>query len=204
MTDLRLPQALPFVQNGRQCWTSVLPVSEIVNLTLPNRHGRQMSLFQITNREIEPSHATELAKYLQSPGWALPSIILAITQGAARTNPQNEFGAPAGALRILDGQHRIKALADLIANNGETRSELLQQELAVTIIEVKDPEDQARIWLDFAKNKQIGGAWQDAVDNSKPFVRTAKIAIEQSSILKGRTRIGRTKIKGHQDTDLLT
>ena len=204
MAAITFDQAIPFTQNNRQCWVTKLPISQILSLTLPDHHGQQLNLFHITNREIEQPHANELAKYLTTPNWALPSIILAAPQGAAKANAKKELTADTGNLKILDGQHRIQAMLDLARDGHENQAELLEQEIAITIIEVKDPADQANIWLDFAKNKPITGAWRDAVDNAKPFVRAAKLAIEKSNILKNRTLIGKTKIKSHRDTELLS
>lgn len=204
MDTINFSQAIPFNQNGRQCWVTKLPINQILNLTLPDHHGQQLNLFHITNREIEQPHANELAKYLTTPNWALPSIILAAPRGTAKPNAKNELTADTKSIKVLDGQHRIQAMLDLARNGHENQAELLEQEIAITIIEVKDPNDQANIWLDFARNKPITGAWRDAVDNAKPFVRAAKLAIEDSSILKNRTLIGKTKIKGHRDTELLS
>lgn len=106
----------------------------------------------------------------------------------------------AAGLKVLDGQHRIKAMTGQVLSGNE---EIADQELAVVIIEVKDSQDQGRIWQDFSKNKPIDGSWRDEVDNANLFTRAAKLAAEASLVLKGRIKIGKRGIS-HNDPELIT
>ena len=199
MPDVSFPRPIPFAQNGRRCWVTTITTEKAAELTLPTQ-GQQMTMFEIANRGIDESHVGAIAKYLASPHWALPALILAVLPGVMPDGSRGSLVCDAAGLRVLDGQHRIKGLSDsLLAGNREVAG----QELAVVIIEVTDAQDQGQIWQDFAKNKQISGAWRDAVDQRSPFVRAAKLAAEECAALRGRVRVDRRNV-GLNDPELLT
>ena len=199
MAEITFPKPIPFRQNGRNCWVTTITVKKATELTLPAQ-GQQMSMFEVTNRGIDEPHVNSIAKYLDNPHWALPALILATSPGTLSETVKGPLVCDTAGLRVLDGQHRIRGMAEQVLGGNK---EIPEQELAVVIIEVRDGHDQGQIWQDFSKNKPIGGSWRDAVDNATPFVRAAKLAAESSATLKGRTKIGKRNI-GHNDPELIT
>ena len=199
MAEITFPKPIPFQQNGRNCWVTTITVKKATELTLPTQ-GQQMSLFEITNRSIEEPHVNSISKYLATDDWALPALILATSPGTLPDPMKGQLVCDTGNLRVLDGQHRIKAMTGQVLSGNQ---EISEQELAVVIIEVKNEHDQGQIWQDFSKNKPISGSWKDAIDNANPFVRAAKLAAESSATLKGKTKIGKTKITD-SDPELIT
>lgn len=199
MAEITFPKPIPFQQNGRNCWVTTITVKKATELTLP-AEGQQTSMFEIRNRGVDDSHVKSITRYLGNPHWALPALILAASPGTMPETVKGSLVCDAASLRVLDGQHRIKGMSGQVLSGNE---KIQEQELAVVIIEVKDGHDQGQIWQDFSKNKPISGSWKDAVDNATPFVIAAKMAAEQSRILKGRTKIGKTKI-ADSDPELIT
>ena len=200
MPEIHFPRPIAFVQNGRRCWVTSTTIEKAAGLTLPPQGGQQISLFDTPNRGIDDPHVNTIAKYLETPHWSLPALILAVLPGALPETTRGQMVCDTAVLRVLDGQHRIKAMSGLVAANN---TELAAQELAVVIIEVRDSQDQGHIWQDFARNKPITGAWRDAVDNDSPFVRAAKLSGDNSAVLKGRVRVGRRALR-HDDPELIT
>lgn len=140
MARLKLPQAIPFMQNSRRCWVTKLTVKEAISLTLPAQ-GQQTSMFEVTNRGIDEPHANSIARYLETPHWALPALILAASPGTLRNSPEGSMDCDAAGLRVLDGQHRIKGMTEQALKGGK---KLLEQELATVIIEVNGSQDQGQ------------------------------------------------------------
>ena len=199
MAELKFPQAIPFAQNCRNCWVTKITVEDAITLTLPTP-AYQMSMFEIPNRGLDEPHIKAIAKYLENPHWALPALILATDLGVLQKAAKGSLVCDTANLRVLDGQHRIKGMTEQ-AIRGD--SDFIKQELAVVIIEVRNSQEQGQIWMDFAKNKAITGSWRDAVDNTTPFNRIAKLAAEDSTVLKGRTLVGRRTIS-HNAPELIT
>ena len=200
MSEISFPRPIAYRQNGRRCWVTSATIKQAAGLTLPPQGGQQISLFDVPNRGIDAPHADVIAKYLQTPHWSLPALILAVLPGVLPETTRGAMACDTAALRVLDGQHRIKAMSGLVSAGNK---DLEDQELAVVIIEVRDIQDQGQIWQDFARNKPITGAWRDAVDNSAPFIRAAKLAADNSVVLKARVRVGRRALR-HDDPELIT
>lgn len=199
MAELKFPQAIPFAQNGRNCWVTKITVEDAITLTLPTQ-GQQLSMFDVTNRGIDEKHVKGIAKYLESTDWALPALILATSPNSLKNGAKGAITCDTNLLRVLDGQHRIRGITGTALNgNGN----LMKQEMALLIIEVKNLQEQSQIWADFAKNKPIDGHWKEAVDNHTPFIRITKLAAEESAVLKGRVAIGKQAIK-HNSPEMLT
>ena len=203
MTRINFPRPLPFIQNERRCWVTTINAKDATEISVPEQ-GEQMSLglFDHTNRAVEPPHVNSISKYLEKPNWALPALILAVLPGTIpETGTKTQLPLESKSIRILDGQHRIQALRQRVLGGDQ---EIGRQEIAVIIMEVADGEDQKEIWLDFSKNKQIEGAWRDAIDNKNPFNRAGKMAEGISGTLRNRVKVEHRNIDETKDIQLIT
>ena len=190
-------QAMEFAQSGRRCWTTTFTTAELRHL-LPPRQPEQLSLLQETNRPINRTHLNALARFLRdTPDWALPPLVLSATPGAI-TAHNGTISAPAEALTTLDGQHRLQAFADLFDRlevdtapdpEGETAAllqSLRDQEISTTIIEVTSNAEHRQIFAWFARTRPIDAATREYFDNSDPYSKAAKTAMERSQVLSER------------------
>ena len=191
-------QAMEFSQSGRRCWTTTFTTAELRRL-LPPRTPEQLPLFlQEVNRPINRTHLNALARFLRdTPDWALPPLVLSATPGAISAE-NGTISAPAEALTTLDGQHRLQAFADLFDRlavdtapdpEGETAGllkSLQNQEISTTIIEVASNAEHRQIFAWFARTRPIDAATREYFDNSDPYSKAAKTAMERSQILSER------------------
>ena len=204
-TTIKKP-ATDFIQTSRTGWITSMTIEEIIQvLPLPDLAG--LPLFELTNRPINEKHAAGITKYLQeTPNWAMPSIILAASPDQIKSK-DGQIEISTGELKILDGQHRIKALSDFkhqIASKDESKAnEMLQSELPVVIFEVKDVEDHRQMFAWFARNRPIEAPVREHFDNSDPFNNAAKAAEKKSSTLNGRVNFEKGKIET-RDPNIIT
>ena len=207
-------EATEFKQTNRTGWVLKLNPIQIKELGV-ERAPEQLSLFTDTNRPITGAHLTGIERFLNDfEDWAMPSIILAagpnIVQKQARTISFNTED-----IKVLDGQHRIQAFSNIIhdweitapKDETGTLAEKLErikaQELPVVIFEVKDNRDQRQLFAWFARNKPIEPAVREFFDESDPFGKAAKVAMEESVLLKERVTYERKTLKP-KDTEFMT
>ena len=210
-------QAIQFKQTTRTGWVLTLTVDELTNL-LPPREPEQIPLITETNRAIAPRHADDIQDFLnETPTWALPAVTLAAVPEAITLN-RSQIDLDPTNIRILDGQHRLQAIANLKhhwqirasqpnADDDGTQNEKLEaflnEEIPVTIFEVKDHGEQRQLFAWFAKNRQIEAPTRDYFDDSNPFNKIAKELMYDSTLLQGNVT-WRTKNVPPKDTSLMT
>ena len=126
----------------------------------------------------------------------MPTLILAADPGTVQGS-NGRITADMDDLRILDGQHRIQAFGNAVhaltiaagqsepGEAPERLERLRKQELPVVIIEVRDKRDQRQLFAWFARNKPIEPAVREFFDESNPFGKAAKVAMEDSKTLNG-------------------
>ena len=187
--------AIPFRQTERDGWLMTMRPSELVQL-LPPRPPEQLSIFTDVNRPITTRHLDSIEAFLTSTSnWALPNITLAAVPGAIKRKGEQITLDP-DALKMLDGQHRLQAIANLLHQWGIQNSEesLLQlkqldeQLLPITVFEVNDSRDQRQLFAWFARSKPIEPAVRDYFDNTDPYNQAAKAVMEDSTVLRDRCR----------------
>ena len=197
MPDNLEKTALAFNQSGRRCWTTTFTVNELIQL-MPPRPPEQLSLFTETNRPISSSHLNALSRYIRdTTDWALPPLVLSAPTGSIKTKEETISATPSD-LTILDGQHRLQAFADLITSlevsvaqepespAAHTLTDLKAQQLSITVIEVDDATQHRQIWAWFARTRPIDSATREYFDNSDPYSKAAKMAMQQSAVLADR------------------
>lgn len=197
MPDAFHKPAIQFTQSGRRCWTTTFTAEELRHL-LPPRQPEQLLLLTDTNRPINQRHLNALARFLRDTNdWALPPLVLSATPDVI-TAKDGTISAPASALTTLGGQHRLQAFADLFdrlevdtapdpdRESAQLLASLRSQELSTTIIEVESTAQHRQIFAWFAKTRPIYTATREYFDNSDPYSKAAKTAMERSAILADR------------------
>ena len=189
--------ALQFTQSGRWSWTTTFTSRDLTRI-LPPRPPEQLSLFTETNRPLNRAHLNSLARYIRdTQNWALPPLVLSAVPGTIKA-ANGTISVPQEAVAVLDGQHRLQAFADLFnhleiaaaqrpdSDEAKALEHLSQQELATTIIEVQDNAEHRQIFAWFARTRPIDTATREYFDNSDPYSKAAKSAMESSAVLTGR------------------
>ena len=197
MAETFQKEALQFTQSGRRSWTTTFTLRDLTRL-LPPRPPEQLSLFTETNRPINRNHLSSLARYIRdTPNWALPPLVLSAVPGAIQAQ-NGTITVPPDAVAVLDGQHRLQAFAALFndmeiaatqkpdTDEAKALQHLASQELAATIIEVQDNAEHRQIFAWLARTRPIDPATREYFDNSDPYSKAAKTAMESSATLSGR------------------
>ena len=127
---LRIP-AHRFEQGHRTVFTFALDLAQL-NSLLPQRVDEDV--VKDANRRLTPSHAKQIEQYLkQQADWVLGAMLLGIDPDALHFIPfSDEDGNPStslgmlqipfsrmSALRLFDGQHRRRAIQDVLAGLGD-------------------------------------------------------------------------------------
>lgn len=119
-------QALRFHQGGRDVYGFALNLRDLNGL-LPRRVDDDV--VSDANRRLHQPHADAIRSYLwEQPAWLSGAIMVAIDPGLvdfkAFANTQGHFGviriplSAIGRLKLFDGQHRRRAIYDLIDERG--------------------------------------------------------------------------------------
>ena len=210
MPEVIEKEAMPFVQTERKGWVLTMTPQELVKLT-PPRPPEQLSLFTDTNRPIANRHLDGIKAFIvETPDWALPNITLAATPDTLKAEGNHLTLSPQD-LKILDGQHRLEAMADLInqwnfQNTDDAKKKLqalTTQDLPITIFEVQNNREQAQLFAWFARAKPIEAPVRDYFDNSDPYNQAAKAAMDNSTILKDRVN-WHTRTVSTKSSDLMS
>ncbi len=189
-------EAIKFSQTARTGWVLKMNIEEII-LKAPARGPQQLSFdFTETNRPITSRHLGSIERFLtDTPDWAMPPIILAADQGTVTEKTKN-ISFETDDLRILDGQHRIQAFSKVVyemtLTAGREREDdakerldaINKQEVPAVIIEVPDKKDQRQLFAWFARSRPIEPAVREYFDESDPFGKAAKAAMETSVVLQ--------------------
>ena len=192
-------KTIGFTQTDRTGWTLNMTVEDIIQMA-PAREPEQLTfnLFTETNRPMTGRHLESIERFLEgTPDWAVPAIILATDPGTV-SEKSGRITAEMNDIRILDGQHRIQAFSNVIhkmrietgregqpSDAQERLENFTKQEIPVVILQVKDKKDQRQIFAWFARNRPIEPAVREYFDESDPFSKAAKAAMEDSRILDG-------------------
>lgn len=193
MTTAFTRPALQFTQSGRRSWTTTFTVRELAQLKTRDDPDQQQ-LFTEFNRPINARHLGALVQFLsETPNWALPPLILSAQSGEL-THEGSTLSGDLSALRILDGQHRIQAFSDLqahtIAGTPEESAAILtqlnEQAVAATIIEVANSTEHRQIFGWYARDRNIDPATREYFDQSDPYSNAARVAAGNSAVLHDR------------------
>ncbi len=181
---------------------------------LPQRVDEGM--IREANRRLTPSHAKNIQDYLRKhEDWLLGAILLGISPKAVEFEPYNdENGRPninfgelrivanlRNTMRIFDGQHRRRAIGDLLLemdeigeSNDAHRTALLQASVPVALYAEEDLRSLRQMFSDASKTKRIETNVVTIFDGRYAFNVAAKYLAEESQLFGRRIEMERTTV----------
>ncbi len=209
---LRAP-AHRYWQGGRCVYYFALDLQSLDGL-LPQRV--EEDVIREANRRLTPSHAKNIQDYLRRRNdWLLGAMLLGVSPNAVEFEFYNdENGRPninfgelrilanqRNAMRIFDGQHRRRAIGDLLlelAESGESDKaeleEILQASVPVVLYAEADLRSLKQMFTDAAKNKPIEDSTVTRFDRRNAFNLAATYLSEESRLFVGRIEMERTTV----------
>ena len=206
-----------FRQGGRDVYYFVLDMATLDGV-LPQRVDD--SIVKEANRKLTPSHAKNIQMYLgEKQDWLLGAMLLGIAPDAVEFesmlnngNGASSFGIlriranRANTLRIFDGQHRRRAIQDVLADlvdrdDGSDRlGELRDSSLAVVMYAEDDITTLRQMFVDASKNKRIEQHTVTRFDQRDPFNITAVRLADESRLFKSRVEMERTSVSRYSQS----
>lgn len=179
---------------------------------LPQRVDEDM--IRESNRRLTPSHARNIQDYLRrNDNWLLGAMLLGISPTAVEFEPYKDEGGQAninfGELRILanlrntmrifDGQHRRRAIGDLLlelaerekSDNGHQEA-LLQASVPIVLYAEEDLRSLRQMFADASKTKPIEANTTTVFDRRTPLNLAARHLAKHSRLFGGRIEMERT------------
>ena len=212
--SLRMP-AHRFRQGGRDVYYFALDLETLDGL-LPQRV--EDNVVRDANRRLTRSHAKTIQEYLdEKDNWLLGALMLGIALDATEFEPYpTEQGEPGnldfGELRILtnrvntmrifDGQHRRRAVQDVLAelsNAGDDRStdkldSLRKASMTIILYAEDDIKTLRQMFVDASQNKRIEQHTVTRFDQRDAFNLAAVWLADNSRLLKGRVEMERSSV----------
>lgn len=200
-------------QGGRCVYYFALDLQALDGL-LPQRVDEDM--IKETNRRLTPSHARNIQDYLrQNEDWLLGAMLLGVSPKAVEFEPYRDENDQAninfGELRILanlrntmrifDGQHRRRAIGDLLLelaeegeNNSGHRKAISQASVPVALYAEEDLRSLRQMFADASQTKPIEASTVARFDQRNAFNKAAVHLSEKSSLFAGRLEMERTTV----------
>ncbi len=210
--SLRIP-AHRFRQGERDVYYFALDLATLDGL-LPQRVDDDV--IRDANRRLTPVHAKNIKNYLvEQDDWMLGALMLGIAPDALEFDPyENEAGERVdsnfGELRILtnrvntmrifDGQHRRRAIKDMLDDlssgtspgSAQKLEALCASSMSIVLYAENDMKTLRQMFVDASKTKRIEANTVTRFDQRDPFNLTAMWLAEKSRFLKGRIEMERS------------
>lgn len=207
-----------FCQGGRDAYFFALDLETLDGL-LPQRVDD--SVVRDANRRLTPTHAQNLQKYLdEKDDWVLGALLLGIAGDAVEFDPygskqdgQSEKPFPnfgelrirtnrMNTMRIFDGQHRRRAIQDVLAdlsneqdNRSRVKLDLLRRASMTVVLYVEeDIRTLRQMFVDASKTKRIESNTVTRFDQRDAFNQVSVRLAESSSLFKGRVEMERSSV----------
>ncbi len=202
-----------FRQGGRNVYYFSLTL-EILDGLLPQRV--EDDVVREANRRLTPSHAKNIQLYLdEKDDWLLGAMMLGIAKDAVEFEPySNEKGETVtpnfgemriltnriNTMRIFDGQHRRRAIQDVLAalaynEHRADKLEALQKSSMTIILYAEDKIKTLRqMFVDASQTKRIEGSTVTRFNRRDPFNLTALRLADNSRVLRGRVEMERSSV----------
>ena len=210
-----------FRQGGRDVYYFALDLDTLDGL-LPQRVDD--SVVRDANRRLTPSHAKNIQRYLsEKDDWLLGALMLGIAPDAVEFEPYRDTVNPeepenpnfgelriranrVNTMRIFDGQHRRRAVRDVLAElsnaSGDRSADKLEalRRASMTIVLYIVPYggDEFRtlrqMFVDASKTKPIEGNTVTRFDQRDSFNLAAVWLADNSPLLKGRVEMERSSV----------
>ncbi len=212
--SLRTP-AHRFRQGPRDVYTFVLDLPTLDGL-LPQRVDED--IVKEANRRLTPSHARNIQSYLSDRSdWLLGSMLLGVAPDALEfTSGKDEDGHDVGnfgelrirtnrinTLRIFDGQHRRRAIADVLEElDGATGASdqlasLQNSSVPIVLYAEQDTKALRQMFADASKTKPIESNTVTLFDKREAFNLAAVWLADNSDLFGGRVEKERTTVQGN-------
>lgn len=212
--SLQVP-AHKFRQGGRDVYYFSLDLGTLDGL-LPQRV--EDNVVREANRRLTPSHARNIQNYLEDErDWLLGALMLGIAPEAVDFAPySNEDGGALAdnfgelrvrtnrinTMRIFDGQHRRRAIQDVLADleqsgdsqRSEKLRELLNSSLTIVLYAESDIRTLRQMFVDASKTKRIERHTVTRFDRRDPFNLAAVWIAENSRMFRGRVDMERSSV----------
>ncbi len=201
-----------FRQGGRDVYSFTLDLATLDGF-LP--HRVENDVVHEANRRLTPGHAKKIELYVdERDDWLSGSMLLGISPDAIDFQPyQDESGQDsanigelrirgnrASAMRIFDGQHRRRAISDLLKRlaDDENRSEkyraLLQESIPIVLYVEDDITALRQMFADASKTKSIESNTVTRFDQHDAFNLAALWLAQESQLFRGRVEMERTTV----------
>ena len=200
-----------FTQGGRYVYSFILDLPTLDGL-LPDRVDENM--IREANRRLSPKHAQDIQNYLEKQDkWLLGTLLVAVDPEAILFEPYpgqepTERAIIAGQLslrsdadmKIFDGQHRRRAIKDVLRSLNEDRSKVkklspLNEASVPVMLYAESSIDRLRqMFADAAQTKTIERNTVAVFDRRDAFNRAAEQLLEISELLAGRVEMERASV----------
>lgn len=200
-----------FTQGGRYVYSFILDLPTLDGL-LPDRVDENM--IREANRRLSPKHAQDIQNYLEKQDkWLLGTLLVAVDPEAILFEPYpgqepTEIAVIAGQLslrsdadmKIFDGQHRRRAIKDVLRSLNEDRSKVkklspLNEASVPVMLYAESSIDRLRqMFADAAQTKTIERNTVAVFDRRDAFNRAAEQLLEISELLAGRVEMERASV----------
>ena len=206
--SLRVP-AHRFVQGGRQVYYFALDLLTADGF-LPLRVDD--AVIKDANRKLTPSHAKNIQNYLaDKDDWLLGALMLGIAADAIEFEEyrgQSDFGElrirtnQVNTMRIFDGQHRRRAIRDVLvelreADDSEAKekyAELRDASITVGLYAEDDIRTLRQMFVDASKTKRIEANTVARFNRRDPFNIVAMWLSSNSPLFKYRVEQDRSSV----------
>ena len=208
-----------FQQGGRNVYSFTATLSEINNL-LPDRDVETEAKVSEANRALTLSHARDIQHYLaEKPEWLVSSILTCVDPRhiafAGHPNADGTTNPDIGVLKILktatgekalgifDGQHRRRAIRDLMrsidANHHDPYiNHLAASKIPVLLYEESSVPKLKQMFLDHGRSKATEANTNTRFNQQNPFSLAAVALTEnsqfKSTFFRDRVEMERTQV----------
>ena len=208
---LRTP-AHRFRQGGRDVYSFPLDLATLDGL-LPQRVDEDV--IKDANRRLTPSHAKKIQGYLvDRSDWILGALLLGIAPDAVEFIPGKDengrdsdlFGElriltnRANTLKIFDGQHRRRAIADALSESQQLQlgsdrpDQLVTASVPIVLYAEDDIKSLRQMFADASKTKTIESNTVTRFDERDAFNLAAMWLSDNSDLFSGRVEMERTTV----------
>ncbi len=212
--SLKIP-AHRFRQGGREVYYFALDFPTLDGL-LPQRV--EGDVVRDANRRLNPSHAKNIQVYLaQKDDWLLGALMLGISPDAVEFEPylaekgdssNPNFGElriltnRLNTMRIFDGQHRRRAILDVLAELSNARDNrsadkleaLHKASMTIVLYAESDIKTLRQMFVDASKTKRIESHTVTRFDRRDAFNLTAVRLADHSRLFKLRVERERSTV----------
>ena len=212
--SLHIP-AHRFKQGGRDVYYFALDLDTLDGL-LPQRV--EGDVVRDANRRLTPSHAKNIQIYLaEKDDWLLGALMLGIAPDAVEFDPypaeQGDSGNPnfgelrirtnrVNTMRIFDGQHRRRAILDVLAELSSASDDrsadkldvLRKASITIVLYGENDIKTLRQMFVDASKTKRIESHTVTRFDQRDAFNLTAGRIADNSYLFKDKVEYERSTV----------